>query len=187
MATDVFRRAGRGGAGNYWSKKDIEEAERTLPKVCLALPTSRVECANACCRRLPSNPAANAAGGPQELDAQKKVPGASADAAGQSGPVYNRAGRGGAGNFHDTDTVAEVLEKEEEAQRARAALAASSAKPKAGLSGRGGLGNWTDNSQEAEEDERKKKQAMEARILQDVELGLAMPARTYHVHDRDAL
>jgi hypothetical protein len=33
MSTDVFRRVGRGGAGNFYSKKDIQEVENARTEV----------------------------------------------------------------------------------------------------------------------------------------------------------
>jgi hypothetical protein len=34
MSSDVFRKVGRGGAGNFYSKKDIEDAEKATSAVC---------------------------------------------------------------------------------------------------------------------------------------------------------
>jgi hypothetical protein len=67
-------------------------------------------------------------------------------------------------------------------------VAASNAKPRAaGLSGRGGAGNWSESATDprAEQRETQKAAAIEAKVIQDVEAGLAMPPRTYHQHDRD--
>ena len=94
-------------------------------------------------------------------------------------------GRGGAGNFYEPETIADSIEKQEEAAKAKAALAASNAKPRAGTTGRGGAGNWTENTAQVGEDEQRKKDVLEAKILQDVEGTLKPPARTYHQHDRD--
>jgi hypothetical protein len=36
MSDEVLKKVGRGGAGNFWSKKDLEEAERVqeVPNLC---------------------------------------------------------------------------------------------------------------------------------------------------------
>jgi hypothetical protein len=33
MSTDVFRRVGRGGAGNFYSKQDVQDAEKASNEV----------------------------------------------------------------------------------------------------------------------------------------------------------
>jgi hypothetical protein len=33
MSTDVYRKVGRGGAGNWYSEKDVKEAEDSIAKV----------------------------------------------------------------------------------------------------------------------------------------------------------
>jgi hypothetical protein len=38
MASEVFQRVGRGGAGNWYSKKDVEEADRAALEVPPNLP-----------------------------------------------------------------------------------------------------------------------------------------------------
>ncbi len=58
-------------------------------------------------------------------------------------------------------------------------------KSRAGLTGRGGVGNWSDSAaqtQEALQEERRKAQDLDAKVLQEVEAGLAMPARVYNQH-----
>jgi hypothetical protein len=41
MSTDVFRRVGRGGAGNFYSKKDIQDAENASTEVQAVPPNPR--------------------------------------------------------------------------------------------------------------------------------------------------
>jgi hypothetical protein len=38
MASEVFRRVGRGGAGNWYSKKDVEDADKAALEVSLTQP-----------------------------------------------------------------------------------------------------------------------------------------------------
>ena len=116
---------------------------------------------------------------------------AQARAEATSGPVYSRAGRGGAGNFYDQETAAEAIRKEKhEADKTKEVVGSNlTAKPRAGLSGRGGAGNWTDSSAsraaEALEEERKKAREVDSKVMQDVEAGLAMPPPIYHQRDRE--
>jgi hypothetical protein len=62
-------------------------------------------------------------------------------------------------------------------------------KPTAGYSGRGGAGNWSAAAaaaaaqREREEIERKEK-LVDAKVLEDVDLGLAMPQPAYQLQDR---
>ena len=111
-------------------------------------------------------------------------------AAGSAGPEpgYARAGRGGAGNFYGAEAAAaDKVDKDAEARKTAAAAAASIAKPRAGLGGRGGAGNWRDApvNDGAAPGDKARAAAIQARVVQDVEAGLAMPPRTYHQHDRD--
>lgn len=132
---------------------------------------------------------------PQDIEAQKQT-----SATGPQNPIaastqYHRAGRGGAGNFHDSthtgtaaaeettiDPVA-VQQQEEQIERVKAAVAAQ--KPRAGgMGGRGGVGNWSSGSaqqeeKQREEEEQKKVQEFELKVLKDVEAGLAMPKPAY--------
>lgn len=37
--TDIFRRVGRGGAGNFWSKREVEEHEKAVASKVVDLST----------------------------------------------------------------------------------------------------------------------------------------------------
>lgn len=70
-------------------------------------------------------------------------------------------------------------------------MAAHSARPRTtGLGGRGGAGNWgadlAAEQQEREEENKRRLKELEEKVLQDVESGLAMPARAYRSHDRES-
>ncbi|KAK1751750.1 hypothetical protein QBC47DRAFT_390920 [Echria macrotheca] len=164
MSEPVFRRVGRGGAGNWYSKKDVEEVQK--------------------------NEAAAAA---QDIEAQKQaVPATTVPppASESTTQTYARSGRGGAGNFKDQASAAASLRLErEEAERTKAVVAANLAKAKHPFSGRGGAGNWSDGvtplgaQQQAEEQQRV--EDLEMKVLRDVEAGLALPPPAYHVPERD--
>ncbi|KAM7202078.1 hypothetical protein V8F20_004532 [Naviculisporaceae sp. PSN 640] len=157
----VYRRVGRGGAGNWYSKKDVEEAEKSQQQA--------------------------------DIEAQKAH---QPSAAGPANPIaastqYHRAGRGGAGNFHDPAATAAgpdaidpaaVQQQEEQIEKLKAAVAAQ--KPRmGGMGGRGGVGNWSMNqslsAEKQAEEEQKKVQEVELRVLKDVDAGLAMPKPAY--------
>ncbi|KAK4245397.1 hypothetical protein C7999DRAFT_43064 [Corynascus novoguineensis] len=185
MSSDVFRRIGRGGAGNFYSKQDIQAVEKASetdleaqdqPLADLNLTRTRT------------------AGTNSGTDPK---------------PNYARSGRGGAGNFTfpsasaststsasasapaaaDAQTEFEAANRDEalaEADRAEtaAAVAASLAtKSKTGgLSGRGGAGNWRTGdgrSTEEKEEERKAIEELEKRVLNEVSGELPPPARAY--------
>jgi hypothetical protein len=105
--------------------------------------------------------------------------------------TQSHGGRGGAGNFVDPSTADEARRQErEETERTKAAVTRNVAKPKAGLSGRGGMGNWSGDvtaldATAAQEEERKKREELEAKIMQDVEAVLPMPPPAYHHQGRD--
>ncbi|KAL2263228.1 hypothetical protein VTK26DRAFT_7722 [Humicola hyalothermophila] len=201
MSSEPLRRVGRGGAGNFYSKRDIQEAEQS----------------DSAHRDLEAE--AQAPSGNPLHRAQTH------SAAEIAGPSYARSGRGGAGNFilnspftstissatgpatgpsptgsptpaapaaattliQRSPTAAEVeadLAGRTQAA-ALAAVAAAQSKPSGGgrLSGRGGAGNWRDGSTADVGDQRRKEEEMEEVLrraaLRDVEIGLAVPARVY--------
>lgn len=139
---------------------------------------------------------------PQDLEAQKKYSsGFTSPTAlersitAQTSLSNSRAGgRGGAGNFYDasaTDAAAaqqQEEEKEAELEELTRVVTASIQRPHLSgrLSGRGGAGNYNDNAARSAqhrldpEQQRKMIEDLNARVLQDVEAGLAMPRPAYH-------
>ncbi|KAK1765694.1 hypothetical protein QBC33DRAFT_131557 [Phialemonium atrogriseum] len=101
-----------------------------------------------------------------------KVTATAAAAASGAGPKAGLTGRGGAGNWASTGQTAGPDQM---------------ARPKTGPTGRGGAGNWAASAgqaAQAELMEKKTKEDLEARVLQDVEGGLAMPPPTYRQRGR---
>jgi len=99
----VYRRVGRGGAGNWYSKKDVEEAEKAQAADLEA-----------------QKGAAAGSGAPIERSIT------SATTATLSSSGYARSGRGGAGNFSDqTSAVGTQQETEQDAEKIKAAVTAS--------------------------------------------------------------
>ncbi|EFX00740.1 hypothetical protein CMQ_7742 [Grosmannia clavigera kw1407] len=153
MSDEVFRRVGRGGAGNWYSKKDVEEAEK--PEDRIEIPEQ--DTSSAAIRASPAPYARGGRGGAGNFFDSQSVAAVAVErqdeavrlqaAASPSGYPRKPAaysGRGGAGNWTGAIAAAE-------------------------------------QEQEAKERQKQQQQAvMEAQIRQDVEAGLAMPAPAYH-------
>lgn len=161
--SDVFRRVGRGGAGNFYSKKDVEDVENaTAGDVEAQLPT--------------------------EAELTKTI--TAANLAQHPAP-YSKGGRGGAGNFYDAaSTAASAQTQHDEVERTKAAVAASiAAKAKSGAGyytggGRGGAGNYgvaatTTTSKEEAEQKKAVQEELELRVLKEVEESLGKPLGVY--------
>lgn len=180
---EAYRKVGRGGAGNFYSKKDIEELNSTS-QATGDLEAQKPAPADA----PPSDPAEAPAAGP---------PATSGTSSSSSAPVYARTGRGGAGNFVDPLTASSGS-VHPDAQPHPAAivhstgnqsLAQAPAPPR--LSGRGGAGNFAGGGEQriidGGEQERKRKEAIDNDIFADVRAGLREPGRAHtrvHPHGR---
>ncbi|KAH7041194.1 uncharacterized protein B0I36DRAFT_358383 [Microdochium trichocladiopsis] len=176
MSDDVYRRAGRGGAGNYYSKQDIAEVDKRLreqdPEAQRPIPADP----------LPTDPA------------DPPAPASSATAA-SSSSAYARSGRGGAGNFVDpaeassAAAAAPASTGTPAAAPATASSSSTAAAPR--YSGRGGAGNYSHFNPSAapvvdEEQERKRKEMVDSGILKEIQESLPKPPRIYHMHDGGA-
>lgn len=157
MSSEVFRRVGRGGAGNWYSKKDVEDAEK--------------DAQDAQDAQLPGPVTAS--------------PAAASPAAAAAAPApYSRVGRGGAGNYYDAATAA-AGRQQEAVGTANAVAHTSTHHVLSGRGGAGNwVGPDLSQSQAPAQDgpthEQQRRATLEAQILQDVEAGLAMPAPAYH-------
>ncbi|KAI0128853.1 hypothetical protein BJ170DRAFT_682641 [Xylariales sp. AK1849] len=177
---DAYRKVGRGGAGNFYSQKDIDEAAK--PSGSTDLEAQKPAAAD----EPPSDPAEPPAEGPPSTSTSTSTTGAAS-----STPVYSRTGRGGAGNFVDPLTASSAnIQSHSKPHPATVhsvgnqsfAPGSTERGPRAGLSGRGGAGNWTgDESQKVfdEEQERKRKAALDAKVFDDVKAGLQEPGRAH--------
>ncbi|KAK9771079.1 hypothetical protein SCAR479_12203 [Seiridium cardinale] len=191
---DAYRKVGRGGAGNFYSPKDVEEATKA--------PSNDLEAQKpAPADELPSDPA----------EAPRNQPPAGASAT----PAYARTGRGGAGNFvdplaasssstrphshsqqprpatvHSTGNQSFAQPSGPADPAAPSSTGAQRAPPRAGLTGRGGAGNWASTEDQKtvdEEQERKRKEAIDKGVFDDVRAGLKEPGRAHtrvHPHGR---
>lgn len=169
---DAYRKVGRGGAGNFYSKKDVEEVTKSQtsdPEAQRPVPADEP----------PSDPAEAPATGPPIVDT-----GAS------STPAYARTGRGGAGNFVDPQTASSATIRAPAQPHpatvhttGNQSLAGStSSQPAPRLSGRGGAGNYATGEQriiDGGEQERKRKEAIDNDIFADVRAGLQEPGRAH--------
>ncbi|CAK7239256.1 MAG: hypothetical protein STHCBS139747_000685 [Sporothrix thermara] len=167
MSMDIFR-VGRGGAGNWYSKKDQEEAEKRDVEA-------------------QKNAAETGASSKPPVAPQPQQTPYTRGGRGGAGNFYDSAAVAAAerdeaieaARVQATTTAASVPASAD----APAVVTSSSARPRPGLSGRGGAGNWAASAAaaaEQEEAQRRKEEAIAAQIEHDVEAGLPMPPKTYH-------
>ncbi|KAI1402218.1 hypothetical protein F4819DRAFT_455447 [Hypoxylon fuscum] len=170
---DVYHRSGRGGAGNFYSQKDIEEATKAATK------SEDLEA------QKPA-PADDTPTDPADPPSQTAT---------ASTGTYARTGRGGAGNFVDPASVpTSTSPPPPPGSPTSSANASTKPQPPApartGLSGRGGAGNWSAADQDAKgegevydpEQERKRREALDAGILKDIRDSLPQPPKIHYMH-----
>ncbi|KAI0429701.1 hypothetical protein F5Y09DRAFT_254722 [Xylaria sp. FL1042] len=170
---DAYLRTGRGGAGNFYSQKDVEDAATK----------DRTEDIEA------QNP-------PAKLDNNSTTP-STLPPTSAGGNVYARSGRGGAGNFvmppsnlPTTSPPSKPTTQQSSTPNSGGTSGGTSGSlPR--YSGRGGAGNWGDNSnsesegarQAKDEQEQRRKEALDAGIAREIRASLPQPPRTYHLHE----
>ncbi|UNI14098.1 hypothetical protein JDV02_000769 [Purpureocillium takamizusanense] len=167
---DVFRRVGRGGAGNYVPAADADRSSKDL----------------------------EAQQQQQQVDTTAAAAAVGTSGHGAAAPAARRAGRGGAGNYVEAERLPSAREKEEDlAGEVKAAVASSlerkggaGAASSRGMGGRGGAGNWNtesgqeDREREEEEGEGGKVQELERKVKEAVDKGLRMPDKVHHGRDK---
>ncbi|KAI2624039.1 hypothetical protein GGS26DRAFT_593558 [Hypomontagnella submonticulosa] len=174
---DVYRRSGRGGAGNFYSQKEIDETMKRKSEDLEAQKSQQVPADEP-----PSDPADVPAQSPQIASAISSGAGASAGV-----KTYARSGRGGAGNFVDPTNVVQGPASPTPTSPTAGAPKQHQPSRSAGLSGRGGAGNWTEQKggegapYDAEQ-ERKRREALDAHILQDIRDSLPQPPKIHYMH-----
>ncbi|KAL2752501.1 hypothetical protein ACRALDRAFT_1072421 [Sodiomyces alcalophilus JCM 7366] len=136
-----YQTVGRGGAGNYMSQGQIEQARRASS---------------------------------DDLDAKKVTTNQTTTSVLSN---YAPTGRGGSGNFHDPATLPVSDPQLEETKTARPTGRTYA------YSGRGGAGNWGTAAATAAGPNSTltadRIEALERKVMQDVEAGLAMPPRVH--------
>ncbi|KAB5570228.1 hypothetical protein GE09DRAFT_1217667 [Coniochaeta sp. 2T2.1] len=160
---DVYRRVGRGGAGNWYSKQEIDDADKAKLEDIEAQKQSN---------------ATAASDNPNQAAAYSRA---------------GRGGAGNFYDAKDADEARrrerEDSKRTVSALAAASSAAATSKAPRAGLSGRGGAGNWSTDqaalAAAAEERERRRRDDLEAQVLQDVDAGLAPPPAAYRHQGRE--
>ncbi|KAI8966361.1 hypothetical protein F5Y11DRAFT_190348 [Daldinia sp. FL1419] len=174
MADMPYRRSGRGGAGNFYSQKDIEEvvAKRKSedPEAQKSQPLADDE------------PLTDPADGPAPL-----VPTTTTGSTASGVKTYARSGRGGAGNFVDPSVATTISTAQAAKPQNQSHLRSPPASPRRGgaSSGRGGAGNWTSEHGDEpydREQERKRREALDAHILQDIRNSLPQPPKIHYMH-----
>ncbi|KAI9837982.1 MAG: hypothetical protein M1819_006136 [Sarea resinae] len=162
-----FRRVGRGGAGNFYSKKELEDAEKRAAEDLEAQKSSAHHHSHA-------DDAAAAAANDEAAEAEAAPRRSSAE--------YAHTGRGGAGNWVSEKELAEKGTFTEAAEGTNP-VAESGVEAGRGYRGRGGAGNYewaAAHGEEKEEPERSAREAAAGRLNEkavlDVEAGLTPPA-----------
>lgn len=177
MEPASYRKVGRGGAGNYYSKQDIQEAARRA-----ALVTSR---------RAPSHPCPVPLILFQDLEAEVKRE-ATVTVGPDPTPIppseYVNSGRGGAGNFFSRKDEIFAAGSSVSSDDKTSTLTKNTL-PEVRYSGRGGFGNYNTAENERKRIEAEKvaeeSQSQEYEMtVRDVELGLKPPEKAHLVTER---
>lgn len=161
----AFRKVGRGGAGNFYSSHQVDNADRVHAP---SLP-------------FPRDPDSQAL---QDLEAQERSAAPPDAFSSSGGHAFARAGRGGAGNYVDPAQLPDAHEQEE------AVAAAVSARrkqqhPRGGLAGRGGAGNWKPEDESGLDEEKKSwGEELERKAREMVDKGLKMPEKIHQSHHK---
>ncbi|KAI0191503.1 hypothetical protein EV127DRAFT_67072 [Xylaria flabelliformis] len=156
--SDAYLRTGRGGAGNFYSHKDVEEAVAKDK-------TEDIEAQKA----------------PLPIDDNSTAP---ASTPGTSAPI--RSGRGGAGNFIPS-TLPSTNTTSFPPTSTGTPKSPSAASKYSGRGGAGNWTATAAESEGAkrakEEQEQRRKEALDAGLAQEIRASLPQqPARTYHLH-----
>lgn len=184
--SEAYRKVGRGGAGNFYSQKDIESASSSSRPKSPDLEAGKAPGPPSQADEPPSDPA--------DPPAQSSSASSAAARTVFNAPTYARTGRGGAGNFVDPLSASSSsaaaaggpIIHSTGNQSLRQPPSASGGRQ----SGRGGAGNWTTGEDEKkrvvdEEQERKRREAIDQGVFDDVKAGLQEPGRAHtrvHLH-----
>ncbi|KAH7360571.1 hypothetical protein BKA65DRAFT_391243 [Rhexocercosporidium sp. MPI-PUGE-AT-0058] len=161
--SDVYRKVGRGGAGNYYSKQDIADATKN---------TGDIE------SQTPSSPTTSTPSNTTSLPAPEYQHTGRGGAGNWVQPSSLQS-HGLSQQPEDTHSTATTRPAEAPAQRVM-----GSSKPTY-RGGRGGAGNYFDDGEErrrVEEEERervRREREVQGRVEEDVERGLRRPERAY--------
>ncbi|KAI9869674.1 MAG: hypothetical protein M1830_005227, partial [Pleopsidium flavum] len=102
MASETYHKTGRGGAGNYYSPRDIEEATKRSAEVAISIPIS----ISITIPPLPWYSTKPSLTPCKDLEAQPLPPSTTTTTTSTSAlQDYAHSGRGGAGNFYSPSTL----------------------------------------------------------------------------------
>ncbi|KAJ2906851.1 hypothetical protein MKZ38_010349 [Zalerion maritima] len=150
MTSDVYRRSGRGGAGNFFSQEQVEEQVKAAKEDLEAQKQSTPSAAQLAASAIPA-------------------PG-----------TYARAGRGGAGNFYEPSEKAHQEEIEREsAERIQVAAAKAAHKSAHTGRGGAGNWAESSAMDAVEKDEEARLEALNRQVKHDVDSGLKAPSPAY--------
>ena len=190
---EPLTKTGRGGAGNYWSRKDLEEAAKAGPD------EVRPQLSHLCLSRFHQATVTYARWilyqtqvlmRNQDIEAQKADPSLlNRTTLGHLTLTdYSKIGRGGAGNIVYTSESSASTSELERVTTARAinnAIGSAREGPQVYQkhSGRGGAGNWRGNFEEEkrkrEEEEEGVRREVERRVNEEVGMSLKPPGAAY--------
>ena len=159
MATS-YRKVGRGGAGNYYSQQDIQDASKRAAEVLQNLLRYIIAYRYWI----------------KDLEAQRLASSHQASGEDNTTPRYASSGRGGAGNVTDATLLAAAIKDTVDVTPALQ----ESKQLGSGLHGRGGAGNYTATELASGEPEEREMQEMRREeVVKDVEAGLKPPEKAH--------
>lgn len=177
METESYQKTGRGGAGNFYSKHDIEEATKHTAEVS---KETHNDLEDSYVLSLELQDGSNSSIFQLDLEAQSQTGRAPIESSENLHSDYTISGRGGAGNFwRKEDIVAGSPSSSDTPISIK-----PSTIPNIGYSGRGGIGNIRSGEVEKLREDMEAR-AAEARqrahdeVVRDVEMGLKMPERAH--------
>ncbi|KAL8903761.1 MAG: hypothetical protein Q9207_003721 [Kuettlingeria erythrocarpa] len=161
MESGSYQKFGRGGAGNYYSKQDIQEVQERAAVLKL-LAQVPFEIVLIDCQDVEAQPTNE-----RELRAAESTP-----------AEFIHSGRGGAGNYSNAADAAERKRSVDMAPTTREHTV-----PQGGFYGRGGAGNLRGSEGDLKEEmerttSHKQRQAYE-KTVEDVEQGLRAPEKAH--------
>lgn len=159
-----YQKVGRGGAGNFYTPKDVQKACKETSKVREILIFSKSPTALTNC---------------QDVEAQRNAASGAVEDLESQGRRFSTSGRGGAGNVTTRDVLAagttanvDVTPSLEETKP-----------PELGHYGRGGAGNYRipehENKRGGEKDILEAQEKAHQEVVKDVEMGLKEPEKAH--------
>jgi len=168
MASEQYRKVGRGGAGNYYSPQDVEDVAKHI---------DRVHNIEAALKSQTNNQL-------EDVEAQAATRDTPIEDPEAKPSDYAHSGRGGAGNYKPTaNSTAPGIASDLSTSIKQTPI------PEGGHGGRGGAGNYRgsvslEGSQSEVERANKLQQEAYVKTVQDVEKGMKPPEKAHLVNEK---